>query len=91
MIAMSALHDQAADQEAAAETVDQKRNALRLIAQAFEEAADDGVDPDCMTQAALFFALKELVLAYGDEPVARFAEGLPRRIREGEFTVLRHG
>jgi len=88
---MNALHDDGADHEATAEIVDQKRSALRLVTQAFEDAADDGVDPDCMTQAALFFAFKEFVLAYGEEPVARFAEALPTRIRQGEFTVQRHG
>jgi hypothetical protein len=88
---MTALHDDGADQETAVEIVDQKRSALRLMAMAFEESADDGVDPDCMTQAALFYALKEFVLVYGEEAVARFAEGLPQRIRDGEFTVIRHG
>ncbi len=88
---MNALHDDGADQESAVEIVDQKRSALRLIALAFEESADDGVDPDCMTQATLFYALKEFVLVYGEEAVARFAESLPQRIRDGEFTVVRHG
>lgn len=88
---MNALHDDGADHETAVEIVDQKRSALRLISQAFEESSEDGVDPDCMTQATLFFALKEFVLVYGEEAVARFAEGLPQRIRNGEFTVVRHG
>jgi hypothetical protein len=69
----------------------QKQTALRLLISAFNEADDDGVDPDCMTQAALFFALKEFVMAYGEEPVAIFIEGLPKRVRNGEFTVIRHG
>lgn len=88
---MNALHDEAEAMDSAAEILDQKRIALRLITSAFDEAGDEGVDPDCMVQAALFYALKEFVIAFGEEPVARFAESLPRRIREGEFTVHRHG
>jgi len=88
---MTALQDEGADQDSALDIIDQKRTALRLISQAFTEACDDGLDPDCMTQATLFYALKEFVLVYGEEPVARFAESLPQRIRDGEFTVVRHG
>ena len=88
---MNALHYKGDRMESAAEILDQKRTALRLITSAFEEAGEDGVDPDCMAQAALFFVLKEFVMAFGEEPVARFAESLPRRIRDGEFTVHRHG
>jgi hypothetical protein len=64
---------------------------IGLLIGAFNEADEDGVDPDCMVQAALFFALKEFVMAYGEEPVATFVEGLPSRILNGEFTVIRHG
>ena len=28
-----------------------------------------------------------MVATYGEEPVARFAERLPERVREGEFTI----
>jgi hypothetical protein len=69
----------------------QKQAALRLMLDAFAEGDLDGIDPDCMAQAALFAALKEFVAAYGEEPVAKFAESLPARVRNGEFTVRRHG
>lgn len=88
---MGALHYRGDAMDTAADPLDQKHAALRLIAEAFDEAEREGLDPDCMVQAALFFALKEFVMAYGEEPVARFAEGLPKRLREGEFTVQRHG
>jgi hypothetical protein len=88
---MTALHYRGDRMESAADIIDQKHAALQLIAHAFQEADEDGVDPDCMTQAALFFVLKEFVAAFGEEPVARFAESLPRRIREGEFTIHRRG
>jgi hypothetical protein len=70
---------------------DQKQAALRLMLDAFAEADLDGIDPDCMAQVALFAAFKEFVTAYGEEPVAKFAERLPERVRNGEFTVQRHG
>jgi hypothetical protein len=88
---MTALQYRGDAMETAAEIADQKKTALKLLVDAFGEAQDDGVDPDCMTQAALFYAIKEFVMAYGEEPVAKFAEGLPKRIRQGEFTVIRHG
>jgi succinylarginine dihydrolase len=69
---------------------EQKQAALRLMLDVFEEAEMDGIDPDCMAQAALFTALKEFVSAYGEEPMAKFAERLPERIRNGEFTVQQH-
>jgi hypothetical protein len=68
----------------------QKQAALRLMLDAFAEGDLDGIDPDCMAQAALFAALKEFVAAYGEEPVATFAASLPNRVRNGEFTVHRH-
>jgi hypothetical protein len=88
---MNALHYRGNAMETAAEITDQKKTALRLILDAFKEAEADGVDTDCMAQAALFFALKEFVLAYGEAPVAAFAERLPARIMNGEFSVMRHG
>ncbi len=88
---MSSLHYQGEAMETAADIGDQKKIALRLLIGAFNEADDDGVDPDCMTQATLFFALKEFVMAYGEEPVAIFIEGLPHRVRNGEFTAIGHG
>ncbi len=66
---------------------DQRRTALLYLLQAWEEAILDGVDADCVANAALFAAFKEFVATYGEEPVARFAEGLPGRVRSGEFTL----
>jgi len=88
---MNALHYRGHAMETAAEITDQKKTALRLVMDAFQAAEADGIDSDCMAQATLFFVLKEFVLAYGEEAVAAFAERLPGRIRDGEFSVLRHG
>jgi hypothetical protein len=66
---------------------DQKRLALGYIHEAWAEARIDGVDGDCMAQACLFAALVEFVRTYGEDPAAKFAEGLPVRIRNGEFSA----
>ena len=69
----------------------EKRAALRYVAEAFAEAELDGLDGDCMVQAALFAAFRHLVEIYGEEPTAVYAEGLPARIRAGGFsTAPRH-
>lgn len=68
-----------------------KRAALSYVAEAFAEAELDGLDGDCMVQAALFAAFRHLVEVYGEEPTAVYAEGLPARIRAGGFsTAPRH-
>lgn len=64
-----------------------KRAALGYVREAFAEAELDGLDPDCMVQAALFFAFRELVEAYGEEATARYAQRLPERIRAGSFSL----
>jgi hypothetical protein len=74
----------------AAETAadqDQKRIALAYVQEAWAEAHLDGIDGDCMAQACLFAALIEFVRTYGEDPAAKFAEGLPARIRNGEFST----
>lgn len=68
---------------------DQKRIALGYIHEAWAEASLDGVDGDCMAQACLFAALIEFVRTYGEDPAAKFTEGLPARIRNGEFSANR--
>lgn len=67
--------------------VDGRRAALAYLDEAWEEALLDGIAPDCVAHAALFAALKELVLAFGEEATARFAEKLPERIRSGGYTL----
>lgn len=70
---------------------DEKRAALSYLSEAFAEAQLDGLDGDCVAHAALFTAFRELVDAYGEEAVARFAETLPDRVRSGGFsTAPRH-
>ena len=66
---------------------EQKKVALGYVHEAWAEARLDGVDGDCMAQACLFAALIEFVSTYGEDAAAVFAEGLPLRIRNGEFSV----
>ena len=60
---------------------------MRYIIDAWEEAVNDGLDPDCIATAAIFAAFSDMISCYGEEPVAKLAERLPERIRAGEFTV----
>ena len=66
---------------------EQKRAALNYLNEAWAEARHDGIDGDCLAQASLFAALAELVSTYGEDAVGKFAEGLPVRIRNGEFSI----
>ena len=68
---------------------DQEQNQIALtdLHEAWGEARLDGVDGDCLAQAALFTALSELVTTYGEDATAKYAEGLPARIRNGEFSL----
>jgi predicted YcjX-like family ATPase len=66
-----------------------KQLALRYILDAWDEAVQDGIDSDCLAMAAIFAALSDMISTYGEEPVAKMAEGLADRIRIGEFTVGR--
>jgi len=68
---------------------EQKKAALGYLNEAWAEARHDGVDGDCLAQASMFAALAELVSTYGEDAVAKFAEGLASRIRNGEFSVAR--
>jgi len=76
----SVHHDPRPDHE-------QKQAALGYLNQAWAEARLDGVDGDCLAQASLFAALAELVTTYGEDAVAKFAEGLAARVNNGEFSL----
>ena len=68
---------------------EQKQAALSYLSEAWAEARHDGVDGDCLAQASLFAAFAELVKTYGEDAVAKFVEGLPVRVRNGEFSTAR--
>lgn len=66
---------------------EQKQAALDLLHEAWVEARLSGVDGDCLAQVCLFTAFSELVATYGEDAAARYAEGLPQRIANGEFSI----
>src|ERR1700676_5062194 len=66
---------------------EQKKAALGYLNEACAKARHDGVDGDCLAQASLFAAFAELVGTYGEDAVAKFVEGLPARVRNGEFSI----
>jgi len=72
-----------------AEDEDIRRAALSFISDAWAEAIACGVDADAVAHAAMFTALADLVAAYGEDAVAKLAEGLPDRIQRGDYTVHR--
>ena len=67
---------------------EQKQAALSYLSEAWAEARLEGVDGDCLAQASLFTAFAELVHTYGEDAVVKFAEGLPARVKNGEFSVV---
>jgi predicted YcjX-like family ATPase len=72
-----------------ANPAEEKQLALQFLLDAWEEAAYEGVDRDCIATAAIFAALSELITTYGEEPVAVMCARLPERVRSGEFTLVR--
>ena len=67
--------------------LEQKQTALSYLSEAWADARHEGVDGDCLAQASLFTALAELVSTYGEDAVAKFVEGLPARVKNGEFSL----
>ena len=66
---------------------EQKKVALGYLQEAWAEARLDGVDGDCLAQSSLFVAFAEFVSTYGEEAAAEYAEALPGRIRNGDFSI----
>jgi len=67
--------------------LEQKQTALSYLNEAWAEARHEGVDGDCLAQASMFTALAELVSTYGEDAVAKFVEGLPARVKNGEYSL----
>lgn len=61
----------------------------QIYSRAWQEALHDGIEPEMLANAALFAALADLIGAYGEDAVAKMANGLSRRIHHGEFTLKR--
>lgn len=67
----------------------EKNIALEYLAEAWNEAEEDGVEAQALAHASLFAALATLVQAHGEESAAILIETLPMRIRAGEYTLDR--
>ena len=68
---------------------EERQVALEYIAEAWNTAEDDGIATQALAHASLFAALTSLVTSHGSEAVALLVEGLPDRIRAGEYELDR--
>ena len=68
---------------------EERQLALEYLAEAWNSAEDDGVESHALAHASLFAALTALVNAHGSEATALLVEGLPDRIRAGEYDLER--
>ncbi|MFG1347009.1 hypothetical protein V5F59_19130 [Xanthobacter autotrophicus DSM 431] len=71
---------------------DDRHAALTYLNDAWVEAVREGLDEDCLIQAALFTALRSLVATYGEAASAEFIGRVAERVAAGEYTVagLKH-
>ena len=67
----------------------ERQVALEYIAEAWNSAEDDGVEPSALAHASLFAAITSLVNSFGEEAVADLVGALPERIRAGEYNLSR--
>jgi hypothetical protein len=68
----------------------QKQEAYMRLNHAWQQALTAGIEPDVVAQAALFAALSDLVVTYGEDAVADYTSRLAERVNRGEFSVRRH-
>lgn len=66
---------------------EEKSRALEILLDAWDQALDEGIDPENIASAAVFAALTDLIENHGEEFVAQMVEGLPGRIRAGDFSL----
>ncbi|MGE4373525.1 MAG: hypothetical protein AB7E29_11645 [Xanthobacter sp.] len=86
---MSTLPISAIDLPDIADMADDERLvALTYLNDAWVEAVRDGLEEDCLVQAALFTALRSLVATYGEEPCADYVSSLVERVRAGDYTLI---
>ena len=66
---------------------EQRRIALQIFLDAWDDALAEGVNPDVLASTAIFAALSDMVETYGEESVVELTDGLKDRVRQGEFTL----
>lgn len=70
---------------------EEKARALEIILDAWDQALSEGIHPERLASSAIFAALTDMVDLHGEDPVAKMCEGLPKRVRSGEFTFGEDG
>ena len=68
---------------------EERQLALEYIAEAWNTAEDEGVEPSALAHASLFAAITTLVRSYGEDATAQLVGALPERIRAGEYNLKR--
>jgi hypothetical protein len=68
---------------------EQRQVALEYVAEAWNEAEDDGVSSLSLAHASLFAAITSMVEQHGEQATADLIQTLPDRIRSGEYNLLR--
>lgn len=71
------------------EFASQKQEAYLRLNHAWQQALTAGIEPDVVAQAALFAALSDLVVTYGEDAVADYTAQLAEKVNRGEFSVRR--
>ncbi len=75
--------------ESSEEAQDERRLALEYLAEAWNDAEDEGVPSAALAHASLFAALATFVKLHGDDATAELVSLLPERIRTGEYNLER--
>lgn len=66
---------------------DERQIALEYLADAWNSAEQDGIEPEALAHAALFAALATLVSQHGEQATAELVARLVARIDEGEYSL----
>ena len=67
----------------------ERQLALEYLAEAWNNAEEDGLEPAALAHASLFAALATFVRMHGDDATADLMAQLPDRIRSGEYNLER--
>jgi hypothetical protein len=65
----------------------QRKQAMTLFLDAWDEACSQGLSGNLLSEVCLYLALTDLVEDMGEEDVAALIASIPGRIRLGEFSI----
>lgn len=63
-------------------------DALRIMLCARDHGLECGIPPERLAYAAIFTALSDLVILFGEDAVTTLVAGLQHRVQVGEFSAL---